>query len=120
MGRPRFEERAGLDLPDDLRAWLPAQGSMELQRDQPGKTHDWHRHSLAEELLVLAGELSVFWVDGAQVSERRCPAGTLIALPAGAVHGSTAGTQGAIYVIRPQDGATAETTWLPPEDHPRR
>ncbi|GAA3647247.1 YqcI/YcgG family protein [Streptomyces chitinivorans] len=46
------------------------------------------------------------------------PAGTWITLPAGTVHGSLTGPRGAVYMIRPRDGRTAETTFLADGEHP--
>lgn len=106
-------------LSSDVRALLPRQGSFELQNDGPGKTHNWHYHSLDEELFVLDGSVTLFWLDDAQRYQTRdCPPGTWITLAADTRHGSTAGSQGALYMIRPQDGATAKTTWLDPSEYP--
>lgn len=115
---PRFDPVPIPALPDDLRALLPEQGSFELQHDQPGKVHDWHHHSLDEELFVIVGDVQLFWADADGLRERHCPPGTWITLPAGTVHGSVAGERGAVYMIRPEGGRTAETTFLDPSDHP--
>ena len=82
----------------------------ELQNDQPGKLHSWHRHSLDEELFVLRGSALMFWDADGTYQERDCKAGTWVTLPAGTVHGSLAGPEGTVYMIRPRDGRTAETT----------
>jgi quercetin dioxygenase-like cupin family protein len=115
---PSFTDVDVPALPADVLAILPRQGSMELQQDQPAKTHDWHQHSVDEELFVLAGGVTLFWLDDGERHSRRCPPGTWITLPAGTRHGSTAGEHGAIYLIRPQDGATAHTQWLAPAELP--
>ncbi|HEX6969355.1 MAG TPA: cupin domain-containing protein [Micromonosporaceae bacterium] len=120
--KPGFSTAEPPELPHDLIALLPQQGSFELQHDQPGKTHNWHHHSLDEELFVLDGEVTLFWTDDGTYREQHCPAGTWIQLPAGVVHGSTAGPRGAVYLIRPEGGATAKTVFLEPHEypHPRR
>ncbi len=114
---PQFTQLDVPAIPQGLEALLPRQGSFELQNDGPGKTHNWHFHSLDEELFVLRGDVTLFWTDG-EYHEAPCPAGTWITLPAGTVHGSTAGGGGAVYVIRPEGGATAVTTFLEPERFP--
>jgi quercetin dioxygenase-like cupin family protein len=116
---PKFSEVPVPTLPENVLDLLPEQGSFELQNDQPGKTHNWHYHSLDEELFVLSGAVTLFWSED-EYREQNCPAGTWITLPARTVHGSTAGADGAVYVIRPQGGATAQTTFLGPEDYPHQ
>ncbi len=102
-----------------LAELLPEQGSFELQRDQAGKTHNWHHHSLDEELFILTGAALLFWTDeDKRYHEQRCDAGTWITLPAGTRHGSVAGPEGAVYMIRPEGGQTARTTFLDPTEHP--
>lgn len=115
---PRFDSRSRPALPRQLTDLLPLQGSFELQNDQPGKTHGWHWHNLDEELFVLDGDVTLFWHDGTARHEQSCSVGTWISLPAGTLHGSTAGDRGAVYVIRPKDGQTAVTTFLSPEEFP--
>jgi quercetin dioxygenase-like cupin family protein len=80
--------------------------------------HDWHRHSLDEELFVVSGDVLLFWDDGGEYRERRCAEGTWISLPVGTLHGSVAGPAGAVYVIRPEGGATARTEFLDAADFP--
>ncbi|GAA3924881.1 hypothetical protein GCM10023085_02840 [Actinomadura viridis] len=114
----RFDTAAVPPLPGELKGLLPEQGSFELQNDQAGKLHDWHRHDLDEELFVIAGDVRLFWDDGGRYQERQCASGTWITLPAGTVHGSLAGSDGAVYMIRPEKGRTARTTFLDAADHP--
>lgn len=103
----------------ELGELLPEQGSFELQNDQSGKTHNWHYHSLDEELFILGGAALLFWNDEAgDYREQHCAPGTWITLPAGTRHGSVAGPDGAVYMIRPEGGQTARTTFLDPADHP--
>jgi quercetin dioxygenase-like cupin family protein len=115
---PKFTTQDTPEISPGIRRLLPEQGSFELQNDGPGKVHDWHRHSLDEELFVISGEVLLFWSERGEYHERKCSQGTWITLPAGTVHGSVASSDGAIYMIRPQDGRTAETTFLPPESRP--
>jgi hypothetical protein len=82
-------------LPHEIFSMLPAQGSIELQRDAPGKEHAWHTHPTDETLLILAGSLRFYWEGG----ERICRPGDAIRLPAGTRHGSVALADGAVYAI---------------------
>ncbi|MDQ1744027.1 MAG: hypothetical protein QOE23_2366 [Pseudonocardiales bacterium] len=118
MGSPTITTEPELPLAERLAQFVPAQGSFEYQHDGAGKTHNWHRHSLNETLFVLQGGMEVFWLDGDTVQRRTCGAGTRIALPADTVHGSTAGSDGCTYIIAPENGVTAVTTFLPIEEHP--
>ena len=74
---------------------LPAQGSVELQRDAAGKEHAWHDHAVDETIIVLEGSLRFYWQDGEQI----CRPGDVIHLPAKTPHGSVALDAGAIYLI---------------------
>ncbi len=74
---------------------LPAQGSIELQRDAAGKVHQFHTHPVDEILLIISGRLNFKWADG----ERICSAGDTILLPAGTLHQSEALDEGAVYAI---------------------
>jgi FPC/CPF motif-containing protein YcgG/quercetin dioxygenase-like cupin family protein len=118
MTNPRFETDNTPQLPTRLSELLPLQGSLEVQRDQAGKTHNWHRHSLDEDLFVIEGAVTLFWHDGTARHERHCGVGTWISLPAGTIHGSTAGAAGAVYLIRPEGGQTADTVFLAAEEFP--
>ncbi len=119
MGSPTITAEPELPLAERLTQFVPRQGSFEYQNDQAGKTHDWHKHSLNETLFVLAGGMEVFWLQDGSVQRRDCPAGTKIALPAETVHGSTAGPDGCTYIIAPENGVTAMTTFLQSEEHPK-
>jgi len=74
---------------------LPAQGSIELQRDAAGKVHHFHTHPVDEILVIISGRLSFTWEDGARI----CGAGDTILLPAGTLHQSEALDEGAVYAI---------------------
>jgi quercetin dioxygenase-like cupin family protein len=116
---PTFTTEPVPVLGQDLLRLLPGQGSFELQNDQPGKTHNWHHHSLDEELFIISGRALLFWSDSEHVyHEQECPAGTWISLPVGTRHGSVAGPDGAVYMIRPKDGRTAQTIFLEPDAFP--
>jgi quercetin dioxygenase-like cupin family protein len=119
MATPTITTEPELPLADRLAGLAPRQGSFEYQNDQPGKTHNWHKHSLNETLFVLAGGMEVFWLQDGSVQRQNCPAGTKIALPAETVHGSTAGLSGCTYIIAPENGVTAMTTFLKSEEHPK-
>ncbi|ANN76003.1 cupin domain-containing protein [Bordetella flabilis] len=84
-----------IGLATDLRALLPRQGCIEVQRDAPGKEHRTHSHPTDETLIIVDGGLTVY-ADGV---EYFCTKGDVIDLPGGTIHGSTASSQGAIYLI---------------------
>ena len=113
----RFDVHDLVRLPAALAELLPRQGSIELQHDGPGKRHEWHYHSVAEELFILDGEVTLQWREDDDVDSRICGAGTRISLPADTAHVSTAGSGGAVYIIRPLGGG-AETVWLAPDERP--
>ncbi len=73
---------------------LPAQGSVELQRDAAGKVHPFHTHPVDEILVIISGRLNFIWEGG----ERVCCAGDTIFLPAGTLHQSEA-LDDSIYAI---------------------
>jgi quercetin dioxygenase-like cupin family protein len=83
------------DAPAIIFRILPQQGSIEVQKDAPGKLHDWHKHDTDETLIIVAGAVRFFWEGG----ERNCQPGDLINLPAGELHGSQALEDGSIYLI---------------------
>ena len=85
-----------------IMALLPAQGSIELQRDAAGKVHAFHTHPVDEILVVISGRLNFVWDGG----ERVCSPGDTIFLPAGTLHQSEALDE-AIYAIATRPPATA-------------
>ena len=95
--------RTELSIDPAILDLLPAQGSVELQRDAAGKVHHFHTHPVDEILLIISGNLIFKWKDG----QRVCGAGDTILLPAGTLHQSEALDGGAIYAIatRPPDAA---------------
>ena len=78
-----------------LKACLPRQGSIEVQRDEPGKIHPLHDHPTDETIVVLEGQLCFLHAD----QEILCMPGDAILLPARTSHGSIAMQQGAMYII---------------------
>ncbi|HEU0147136.1 MAG TPA: cupin domain-containing protein [Bradyrhizobium sp.] len=85
-----------------IMALLPAQGSIELQRDAAGKIHAPHTHPVDEILVVISGRLNFAWDGG----ERVCNPGDTIFLPAGTLHQSEA-LEDAIYAIATRPPATS-------------
>ncbi|WP_166459389.1 YqcI/YcgG family protein [Amycolatopsis pithecellobii] len=119
MSGPQITTVPPVELPITLRELLPQQGSIELQHDQPGKMFTWHQHDLDEELYVIDGGMTVYWVDqDGAYHEQPVTAGARIQLPANTVHGSTAAASGCHYVIKPDGGRTAVTRFLPESQWP--
>jgi mannose-6-phosphate isomerase-like protein (cupin superfamily) len=83
------------ELPILFVSALPEQGCVQLQRDVPGKLHDWHSHESDETLIILRGSLDFEWEEGRQ----QCRPGDVIELPAGCRHRSIATGSGATYLI---------------------
>jgi hypothetical protein len=118
MGSPVITTEATLPIVERIAHFGPVQGSFEYQNDQAGKTHNWHKHSVDETLFVLEGGMEIFWLDVDGVRRAQCDSGTRIELPANTVHGSTAGESGCTYIIAPEKGQTAVTTFLSAEEFP--
>lgn len=112
MPSPVIDSGASVPISQLWEEFLPDQGSFEVQHDQPGKTHGWHRHSIHETLVVVKGSVSFFWDESGTTRETMCGPGARIFLPANTLHGSTAGEEGCVYVIASEGGRTAETTFL--------
>lgn len=74
---------------------LPQQGAIEVQKDQPGKVHEWHAHPTDETLVILRGRIKFCHRNG----EKVCLPGNVIHLPKGTLHSSTALDEGAVYLI---------------------
>ena len=74
---------------------LPEQGSLEVQRDQPYKHHDWHCHHTDETLIILNGSLTFYCLG----QEFECSSNQIIHLPRLLEHASRAHAKGAIYLI---------------------
>ena len=82
---------------DHIIKILPEQGCIEIQRDAPGKRHDWHRHAHNETLSILKGAIT-FSLEG---GEHPCGPGAVVRLCAHQWQQS--GAQGAIYIIAFRD-----------------
>ena len=95
--RPRtvIEQGAARELDDAVRALLPAQGSVEVQRDAPGRWHPLHTHPVNEILHIVTGSME-FHVHG---ERHHALPGATIKLPAGTPHSSVAGPGGCVYLI---------------------
>ena len=78
---------------------FPPQGSVEVQKDQPGKVHEWHSHETDETLIILSGKIKFCYKDG----EKICLPGNVIHLPKGVLHSSIALDKGAVYLIAMQE-----------------
>lgn len=74
---------------------LPEQGCIEVQRDEAGKEHFWHKHDTDETLVILDGQVRFYWEEGEEI----CGPGTVISLPAHMRHGSVALEGGSTYLI---------------------
>ncbi|ASU86045.1 hypothetical protein CDO52_05295 [Nocardiopsis gilva YIM 90087] len=103
-----------MGVADVAARYLPEQGGIELQRDQPAKVHAWHSHAVHETLVVLDGSMVLEYV-AAEGNERTITSGEVgsgarIELPAHTIHQSTAGEDGCIYFIIPEGGKAAVTT----------
>lgn len=82
-------------LAETVMALLPVTGSVEVQRDTPGRVHATHTHPTPETLVIVEGAITFRWSGG----EARCLPGDRLLLPARAPHSSTAGPFGCLYVI---------------------
>lgn len=85
--------RSGLE--EVVAELLPETGSVEVQRDTPGREHPTHTHPTDETLHVVAGAIT-FEVDGERSA---CGPGDRLLLPAETPHSSVAGPKGCRYVI---------------------
>jgi quercetin dioxygenase-like cupin family protein len=107
---PRVHVDEDTSLEEVVRRFLPRQGGIELQRDEPGKIHDWHSHDVHETLVVLRGGMDLEFVLDGRVHEADAGPECRIELPRNTVHRSTARAGGCVYVIVPEDGRVATTT----------
>jgi quercetin dioxygenase-like cupin family protein len=99
-----------VSLEDTVARFLPRQGGVEVQRDEPGKVHDWHSHDVHETLVVLSGGMDLEFVADGEIAGTGAEAHSRVELPRHTVHRSTARATGCVYVIVPEGGRAAETT----------
>ncbi len=83
------------DLEEVVAELLPETGSIEVQRDTPGREHPTHTHPTDETLHILAGSIT-FEVQG---KRSECHPGHRLLLPRETPHSSVAGPRGCLYVI---------------------
>lgn len=97
---PEVRPGPATGLHDAIHALLPPTGSVEVQRDTAGREHAEHEHPTPETLLIVDGSITFWWRDA--TGGRRtasCGPGERLLLPAGTRHGSTAGSDGCVYII---------------------
>lgn len=87
-GAPLSMEQAVMEL-------LPPTGSVEVQRDTPGREHKTHTHPTDETLLIIEGKITFTVGD----RNEECGPGDRLLLPKGTLHSSVAGPEGCIYII---------------------
>lgn len=84
-----------LSLGRKVLSCLPTQGAIEIQHDSPDKMHNWHQHTTDETLIIVSGSLTFKW----EGNERLCHPGDMVHLPKNIKHTSSAGSDGAVYLI---------------------
>lgn len=84
-----------IDMRSAVLDLLPETGSVEVQRDTPGRKHPTHTHPTHETLLIIDGEIQFEY--GGQ--SETCRSGDRLLLPVGIEHSSVAGPDGCLYVI---------------------
>ena len=100
VAAPEIRPGRALPLADAVHTLLPPTGSVEVQRDTPGREHAEHQHPTPETLLIVDGAITFWWRDAdGQRQEAPAGPGDRLLLPAGTRHGSVAGDQGCVYVI---------------------
>lgn len=92
---PRIVNRPAPTLESAIMELLPTTGSVEVQRDSPGREHAPHTHPTAETLAIVDGSITFRWND----QESTAGPGDRLLLPAEYPHGSVAGPDGCVYVI---------------------
>jgi uncharacterized protein len=97
---PQIRTGLPLGLSEAVHSLLPPTGSVEVQRDTPGREHAEHEHPTDETLLIIDGDITFWWRDAAgQRQEAGASPGDRLLLPAGTRHGSVAGDGGCLYII---------------------
>lgn len=91
---------AGAPIEAELRGRLAADGFTTMAwSDPPDRTYAPHSHDHDESLWCVAGTIT-FHIAG---RDHRLDAGDRLMLPRGTVHGATAGSSGATYLIGERD-----------------
>ncbi|QIN84428.1 cupin domain-containing protein [Rubrobacter tropicus] len=93
--RPEIVRGGGVELEMAVMELLPETGSVEVQRDTPGREHETHTHPTDETLLIVDGSITFRYDD----EEAACTSGDRLLLPEGTKHSSVAGEEGCVYVI---------------------
>ncbi|SEM94502.1 cupin domain-containing protein [Lihuaxuella thermophila] len=94
--RPRVLRGEEVTLEQAVMELLPVTGSVEVQRDTPGREHPTHTHPTHETLLIVSG--SITFTIGEE--SWKCTSGDRLILPKGTLHSSIAGEEGCVYIIR--------------------
>lgn len=92
---PEILRGEDVELRTAVMELLPETGSVEVQRDTPGREHTTHTHPTDETLLIVDGTITFSYAD----QEATCTSGDRLLLPAGVEHSSVAGEQGYLYII---------------------
>ncbi|SIS81451.1 cupin domain-containing protein [Alicyclobacillus vulcanalis] len=92
--KPRVLRGTPISLEAAIYSLLPETGSVEVQRDTPGR-HPPHAHGTHEILLIVEGNITFHIADKDYV----CTSGDRLYLPAHTLHASTAGEKSCIYII---------------------
>ncbi|HEX6289366.1 MAG TPA: cupin domain-containing protein [Herpetosiphonaceae bacterium] len=86
---------SSLSLEEAVMELLPPTGSVEVQRDTPGREHPTHTHPTDETLLIIKGQITFTVGDRSE----QCGPGDRLLLPKGTLHSSVAGPEGCLYII---------------------
>lgn len=95
LGAASVLHTGATDLEEVVVELLPETGSVEVQRDTPGRAHPAHTHPTDETLHILAGTIT-FEAEG---RSSECGPGDRLLLPRETPHSSIAGPRGCLYVI---------------------
>jgi FPC/CPF motif-containing protein YcgG len=92
---PEIVRGERVELEPAVMELLPTTGSVEVQRDTPGREHPTHTHPTDETLLIVDGSITFRYGD----QQATCTSGDHLLLPEGTEHSSVAGEEGCVYVI---------------------
>lgn len=92
---PQVRRGDPVSLEEAVMELLPETGSVEVQRDTPGREHVTHAHPTDETLLIVKGSITFSYGD----RKATCTSGDRLLLPNGTEHSSVAGDQGSLYII---------------------